>query len=397
MPRFRTTFVSPKYAFGLGIEEETGAGFLELVVTSGDARTTEQYRLTREQDDRFSADPVQALDFVEECIAHQHDDALFEPAGAERRAIAAPLAERPETPGVPIISEWLGEGRHPTLRVHSANDVSIASMNTETPDMPRVAYVGGEVFVGIDVVSADGEHEAVTEAVAQRGNLPYGALMDETRARVIGFRTDDVENSSGFPRVIADEAYAASLLMDAARPSASEESPEAAPIAFVLERDCVVLFTDRQAEEGVHLALDRAEALLDAGTPLVSAQPIVLRDRSWQLYDWQSLHPEAADRIGAVVRKQLVYAYAAQAAEIRNEPAHVADAELRVADDGSLTTFTTWAPGTETVLPVVDEVVAAGTGRAIAYAEFLEHAGDALGLTEYAPLRFRIPADFSLA
>ncbi|WP_105566197.1 hypothetical protein [Microbacterium halophytorum] len=394
MPRFRTTFVSPQHAFGLGVEEESGVPFLDLVVATDDARLTEQYRLTQEQYDRFSADPVQALDFVAACIARRNEDLLFGPVAEERRGAAAPLADRPETPKAPIISEWLGEGRHPTLRFHSANAISIASMNADTSDMPRTAYVGGEVFIGIDVVDRDGEHEVVTEVVAQRGNLPYGALMEETRARVIGYRPDAIENPNGFPRVIADEAYAASLLL-AARPRGAED-PDDGLIAFVLGRDCAILFTERQADEGVHLALERAEALLGAGTPLLSTHPLVRRDGSWRPYDWRAAHPDAVERIGAVERKQLVHAYAAQAAEIRNEPAHVADAELRIADDGTLTTFTTWPAGTEAVLPVVDEVVVAGTGRAIPYAEFLEHAGDALGLTEYAPLRFRIPSDFAL-
>ncbi|SDH64809.1 hypothetical protein [Agrococcus jejuensis] len=95
----RTPFVSRARLFTLGIDDETGRGFLAIPVSIGAIDTHERYALTPEQLERFLADEDAAGDFADECRAREHDSLLLGEQGWRRGTpIAPPPAGTPLPP-----------------------------------------------------------------------------------------------------------------------------------------------------------------------------------------------------------------------------------------------------------------------------------------------------------
>lgn len=268
-------------------------------------------------------------------------------------------------------------------QIYGASELGVLSITAPGPAHPRVEYVGGELFVGLaedGVVVTQGQTEdaaspfrdVVVDAVASVGPLPEP--------------TDGVI-------LIEDEVLAAGVLVEPERVAATTLAGD--PVLFALSRSAVAI-VGADDEAGIGRVLDRAEALFDAGGPLVSAHPIVLTDGAWAPFRWFGRFPALELRIQRVIRLFSVRAYEAQGIALARPDVHIADPKIHVRDDGATLTFATWPKGTATLLPVVDNVMVADPAGTLSVAtmdEFLTAAGEAVVRTGLSPLRYFVPGE----
>ncbi len=273
-------------------------------------------------------------------------------------------------------------------RIYSANELGVLSITAPGDAHPRVEYVGGELFVGLDDANSGA---AVTQGDAQAWSRPF-------REAIAGA----IESPLSLPAadhgaiIITDEPLAAAVLLD---PALLAEVPLAGdPVVFALARDRVVV-TGGDDKAGIARVLGLAEQLFDANEPLVSAHPIVLIDGSWVPYPWRERVPALAMRFERVLRLFSVRAYEAQGRALQRPDVHLADPKIRVLESGVTTTFAAWPKGTATLLPVVDNVIIADraggeTQLSVAtFNEFLDAAGEAVVRTGLSPLRYFVPGE----
>lgn len=273
-------------------------------------------------------------------------------------------------------------------RVYGANELGVLALTAPGDDHPRVEYVGGEVFVGLDVNGA-----AITRAQAERLPRPFVEVVAASVATASA-----LPDAVGGVILIEDETSAAAVLVDPGLGDPVFGGPAGlagAPVAFVLSRDRLAL-VGAEDEAGIGRVLDLAEALYDAGGPLVSAHPLVRADGAWQPFGGLAHFPALEKRRERVLRLFGVRAYEAQAVVLRRPDVHIADPKLHVREDGVTLTFAAWPKGTATLLPVVDNVMIADPSGSISVAtmgQFLDAAGDAVVRTGLSPLRYFVPGE----
>jgi hypothetical protein len=272
-------------------------------------------------------------------------------------------------------------------RVYGANELGVLALTAPGDDHPRVEYVGGEVFVGLDVNGA-----AITRAQAERLPRPFVEVVASVAT------ASALPDAVGGVILIEDETSAAAVLVDPGLGDPVFRSPAGlagAPVAFVLSRDRLAL-VGAEDEAGIGRVLDLAEALYDAGGPLVSAHPLVRADGAWQPFGGLAHFPALEKRRERVLRLFGVRAYEAQAVVLQRPDVHIADPKLHVREDGVTLTFAAWPKGTATLLPVVDNVMIADPSGSISVAtmgQFLDAAGDAVVRTGLSPLRYFVPGE----
>lgn len=268
-------------------------------------------------------------------------------------------------------------------RVYGASELGVLSLTAPGEIHPRVEYVGGEVFVGLDVDGA-----AITQGQAESLSRPFRDLL-----------TDAVASVSALPQadagviVIDDEATASAVLLDPARIPA--DAVTGSPVVFALSRSRVAI-VGADDEAGVARVLNLAEELYEAGGPLVSAHPIVRVDDAWAPFPWRERFPSLELRFERVLRLFSVRAYEAQTVVLQRPDVHIADPKIQVLETGVTTTFAAWPKGTATLLPVVDNVIIADPSGSISVAtmnQFLDAGGDAIVRTGLSPARYFVPGD----
>ncbi|WP_439591917.1 hypothetical protein [Microbacterium sp.] len=268
-------------------------------------------------------------------------------------------------------------------RIYGASELGVLSLTAPGDIHPRVEYIGGEIFVGLD---ADGL--AITRAQAETAGRPFDELVAESVASV-----DDLPDPVDGAVIVEQEALAAALLVDPSRIAAVGLTGDR--VVFALSRDTLVIVgADDEAAFG--RVLDLAETLYDAGGPLVSAHPIVLADGAWAPFPWRERFTALQLRIERVLRLFSVRAYEAQGVVLARPDVHIADPKIHVREDGVTLTFAAWPQGTATLLPVVDNVMIAnpaGTLSVTTMDEFLDAAGDAVVRTGLSPLRYFVPGE----
>lgn len=268
-------------------------------------------------------------------------------------------------------------------RVYGASELGVLALTAPGDVHPRVEYVGGEVFVGLD---RDGA--AITRAQAEEAALPFGELVALVLDSVV------VASKPVDGVLVADaETTASAVLVEPAGIAASDFAGDPVVFALARERLAVVGADD---EAGIGRVLDLAEALYEEGGPLVSAHPIVRTDDAWAPFRWNDRFPALRLRIERVLRLFSVRAYEAQGAALARPDVHIADPKVHVRDDGVTLTFAAWPKGTATLLPVVDNVMIAdpsGTVSVTTMDEFLTAAGDAVVRTGLSPLRYFVPGE----
>lgn len=269
-------------------------------------------------------------------------------------------------------------------RVYGASELGVLAITAPGAAHPRVEYVGGELFVGLD--EEDGGR-AVTQGQAEGWSRPF---RDVVAAAVSAETLPEPEDGM---ILVENEALASAVLLDTGRSASAPLT--GAPVVFALSRDRLVL-VGADDESAVARVLDLAEELFDAGGPLVSAHPVALADDGWVPFPWIERFPALEPRVQRVLRLFGVRAYEMQTASLQRPDVHLADPKIHVRDDGVTLTFATWPKGTATLLPVVDNVVVADPSGTISVAtmnEFLDAAGDAVVRTGLSPARYFVPGD----
>lgn len=272
-----------------------------------------------------------------------------------------------------------------TARIYGASELGVLAQTAPGPAHPRVEYVGGEVFIGLD---HGGHGVAVTQGETEGADA---AFRDAVRSAIS--RAGEPPAAHEGSIVLVDEALAAAMLLEPSRLRDVELA--GAPVAFPYARDRVVI-AGADDLAAIARTLDVAEELYEAERPLVSAHPVVLTGEGWAPFPWRERLPDLAMRFERIVRLFAVRAYDLQTTALQRPDVHIAPAKIRVLDSGVTTTFATWPQGTATLLPVVDNVVIAdpsGTLSVATLSQFLEAAGDAVIRTGLSPARYFVPGD----
>lgn len=270
-------------------------------------------------------------------------------------------------------------------RVYGASELGVLSITAPGEAHPRVEYVGGELFVGLD--ETDGA--AITQGQAQGWSRPFPDVVAATVATA-GPLPEPADGSI----LIEDEAVASAVLVDPTR--AAGAALQGTPVVFALSRDRLVI-VGADSEAGVARVLDLAEELYETSRPLLSAHPIILTDGGWAPFPWRGRFPALEMRIERVLRLFSVRAYEAQGRALQRPDVHLADPKIRVLDSGVTTTFAAWPKGTATLLPVVDNVIVVDPSgdraqlSVTTFKEFLDAVGDAVIRTGMSPLRYFVP------
>lgn len=268
-------------------------------------------------------------------------------------------------------------------RLYGASELGVLTLTASGPAHPRVEYLGGELFVGLD----HGDGSAVTQGEVE-------GWPEEFRAVVVSVLSQAVvpEPADG-AIVIADEALAASVLIQPNR--LAGRALDGAPVLFALARDRVIV-VGADDEAAFARVLGLADDLFEAGGPLVSGHPVTATPEGWAPFDWRERMPALALRFERMLRLFSVRAYDRQSIALARPDVHIADAKIRVLDSGVTTTFASWPKGTATLLPVVDNVIIADPTGALSvatFAQFLDAGGDAIVRTGLSPLRYFVPGD----
>jgi hypothetical protein len=271
-------------------------------------------------------------------------------------------------------------------RIYGASELGVLSITAPGDAHPRVEYVGGEVFLGLESAGA-----TLTRAQAEALTQPF----IEVAAHAVASAGPLPAAQDGVV-VLHDELEASAVLLAPERAASAEVV--GAPLVFVFSRSRVAI-VGADDEAGIRRVLDIAEELYAEGGPLVSAHPLLLVEGAWAPFPWRERVPALEMRFERTVRLFSVRAYEAQSVALQRPDVHLADPKIRVLDSGVTTTFAAWPKGTATLLPVVDNVIVADSSGEKAQlsvatlSEFLAAAGDAVVRTGLSPLRYFVPGE----
>ena len=277
-----------------------------------------------------------------------------------------------------------------TPHLYGASELGVLSVTAPGDAHPRVRYLGGELFVGLD----DADGSAVTQGEAQAWDREFvDVLLDASGTGELPSPGDGVV-------VLTDETVASSFLNDppglaAAAAAAGIDGPA---VVWALARTTVVIAGAGDGR-GVTKALELAEELYAAEAPLVSIHPVVVAGSEWAAYDWSAASEDQQLAVHRAIRLFGVRAYEAQTRVLTspalNRPGlHVADPKIHVREDGATVTFVAYPKGTASLLPVADSVLIADPAAklgAMPFGDFLEALGDRAVETELSPTRYFIP------
>lgn len=270
-------------------------------------------------------------------------------------------------------------------RIYGASELGVLAITAPGEAHPRVEYIGGELFVGLDWSD---DRTAVSQGQMQQASRDFPDLL----ATAIASADRIPAAVDGLIRV-EDETLAASVIVD--RPRTAAVSLPGTPVVFVLSRGLLVI-VGSDDEAAFSRVLDLAEGVYESGVPTVSAHPVALVEGGWAPFPWLESFPALAQRIQRVLRLFGVRAYEAQTAALHRPDVRYLDPKIQVLDSGVTTTFATWPKGTASLLPVVDNVIIADPSGALSVAtmdQFLDAGGDAIIRTGLSPARYFVPGE----
>lgn len=82
--KFENTFFAKEDRYWLGTETDSGRHYASFPVSNGIVDYVEYYWTTDDQYTKFLADPAAAIEFVDSCRRHEHDDLLIQRPGRNR-------------------------------------------------------------------------------------------------------------------------------------------------------------------------------------------------------------------------------------------------------------------------------------------------------------------------
>jgi hypothetical protein len=268
-----------------------------------------------------------------------------------------------------------------TPHIYGASELGVLSVTAPGDAHPRVRYIGGELFAGLD--KADGTW--VTQGEAEAWERPFNDVLIDSFAEA-----GEVPQPQDGVVVIDDEVLATALLNEPARLSGLDV--KGTPVVWALARTTVVV-SGSDDERGIAKVLELAEELYVSEAQLASIHPIVVDGAEWAPYDWTAATEAQQLPIHRVIRLFGVRAYEAQTIALQRPDVHVADPKIHVREDGITVTFAAWPKGTATLLPVTDSVIIAdpeGTIATAAFGDFLDAMGDQATKTGLSPTRYFI-------
>lgn len=82
--KFEDTYFSREHRYSLGVEAISQRHYASIPVSNGIVDYEEYYALTPQEYQSFLENPNAAIEFVEECRRHEHDELLLEKPGSNR-------------------------------------------------------------------------------------------------------------------------------------------------------------------------------------------------------------------------------------------------------------------------------------------------------------------------
>ncbi|GAB5905513.1 hypothetical protein BKG77_22435 [Mycobacteroides chelonae] len=82
--KFEDVYFSKENRYSIGTETDSGRYYVSIPVSNGIVDYEEYYAIDAEQYGLFLRDQVAAIQFVEECRKHGHDDLLLQKPGTNR-------------------------------------------------------------------------------------------------------------------------------------------------------------------------------------------------------------------------------------------------------------------------------------------------------------------------
>jgi hypothetical protein len=82
--KFDDKFFSRDDRYSLGVESTSGRNYASIPVSNGIVDYEEYYEITPDQFGEFMVDQTAAIEFVESCRRHEHDDLLIQKPGSNR-------------------------------------------------------------------------------------------------------------------------------------------------------------------------------------------------------------------------------------------------------------------------------------------------------------------------
>jgi hypothetical protein len=265
--------------------------------------------------------------------------------------------------------------------IYGASELGVLKVTAPGDAHPRVRYIGGELFAGLD--EADGGWVAQGEAAGWE--RPFNDVLIASFAGA-GAVPSPVEGVV----VLDDEVLAAAILNEPAR--LADLDVKGTPVVWALARNVVVI-SGSDDERGIAAVIELAEQLYAAGGPVTSIHPIVVNGEEWAPYQWTAASDEQKPQVLRVIRLFGVRTYEAQAPAIKRPDVHVADPKIHVREDGVTVTFAAWPKGTATLLPVTDNVFVAdpaGTLSVATFDQFMDSMGDQVLKTDLTPTRYYV-------
>ena len=268
-----------------------------------------------------------------------------------------------------------------TPHIYGASELGVLSVTAPGEAHPRVRYIGGELFAGLD--KADGTW--VTQGEAEAWERPFNdVLVDSFQA------AGELPQPQDGVLVVDDELLATALLNEPSRRAGLDV--KGTPVVWALTRRTVVV-SGSDDERGIAKVLELAEQLYASEAQLASIHPIVVDGAEWAPYNWTAATEAQQLPIHRVIRLFGVRFYEAQTVALQRPDVHVADPKIHVREDGITVTFAAWPKGTATLLPVTDSVIIAdpeGTIATAAFDDFLDAMGDQATKTGLSPTRYFI-------
>jgi hypothetical protein len=82
--KFNDTYFSREDRYSLGVETTSDRHYASIPVSNGIVDYEEYYEITPNQYHLFLSDSGAAIEFVESCRRHEHDDLLIQKPGSNR-------------------------------------------------------------------------------------------------------------------------------------------------------------------------------------------------------------------------------------------------------------------------------------------------------------------------
>lgn len=265
--------------------------------------------------------------------------------------------------------------------LYGAGELGVLKFTAPGDAHPRVRYIGGELFAGLD--KPDGTW--VNQGEAEGWERPFNDVLIDSFAAAgeIPAPVDGV-------LVVDDEVLATAILNEPGRLAGLDV--KGTPVVWALARNVVVI-SGADDDRGIAKVIEFAEELYAAEVPVVSIHPIMVDGAEWARYEWTAATDDQKTPVLRAIRLFGARTYEAQSVAIKRPDVHVADPKIHVREDGVTVTFAAWPKGTATLLPVTDNVFLAdpaGTLSVATFDQFMDSMGDQVLKTDLIPTRYYV-------